>query len=455
MLFLSKRIRRWTGIFLSVLLTAGILSTAIPSKALEAANETELDSIRQKTHGTCETTDLRVFFDQLDEKGGEWYKDANNELGHLAFREAYVLQSYLLMYETYRDTGYLDKFVDHADSVLKQRDSVRQVTDYRGLSLPAWRHTDPPDDSNPLILGGRYYHVAVDTASIAYPFAWFAQLIKCENRLYNYDLKADTYIRAAAEAVAVHDDEWRESGAGGYYIFRKDSPYWCDGVGVPFNQNLGMGRTLLKMYQITGETKYLDRVIRIARHFQNNLTLDTDRYVWNYWWGYGYNGWSDDQQISANTPSYGGYKKFEDFRHGVVSADFIVLAYQAGIVFTEEAEIYRFAKTIEKNLTRTDGGINEFVSGSPANSGSSPDSGNTSLLIGLWMRYHKVAPSLFDRTCEQVIDLSTVGAPGLLVVAYLNWAQKNRIRTTPSLPVQTNKPVLEPAQRVEESQAGK
>ena len=40
------------------------------------------------------------------------------------------------MYETYRDTCYLEKFIEHADSVLKQRDSERGVTDYRGLSLP-------------------------------------------------------------------------------------------------------------------------------------------------------------------------------------------------------------------------------------------------------------------------------------------------------------------------------
>ena len=123
----------------------------------------------------CEIVDFRALFDQLDQKGGDWYKNSNNEAGYLAFREAYVMQSYLLMYETYRDTCYLEKFIDHADSVLKQRDSVRGVTDYRGLSLPAWRRTNEPGTPNPLILDGRYAHLVVETASIAYPFAGFAR----------------------------------------------------------------------------------------------------------------------------------------------------------------------------------------------------------------------------------------------------------------------------------------
>ena len=143
----------------------------------------------------AEVRDLRAYFDQLDSRGGEWNKNSNNDYGLLAFREAYVLQSYLLMYETYQDTCYLDKFVDHADSVLKQRDNIRKVTDYRGLSLPAWRHTDPPNDSNPLILGGKYYHVAVDTGNISYPYAWFARIVKNDPGLSAYNSKATYTFR--------------------------------------------------------------------------------------------------------------------------------------------------------------------------------------------------------------------------------------------------------------------
>lgn len=384
----------WFGMFL-VFFAAVVFLSATPGQA-------------------AEVRDLRAYFNQLDQRGGDWYKNSNNDSGFLAFREAYVLQSYLLMYETYQDTYYLDKFVSHADSVLNQRDSVRKVTDYRGLSLPAWRHTDPPNDSNPLILGGKYYHVAVDTGNISYPYAWFAQIVKSDPKLSAYNNKAGIYVQAAKDAVGVHEDEWQVSGNTGYYIYRKGSPYWCDGVGVPLNQNLGLARTMLKIYQVTGEAKYLDRVTKIAQHFKNNLTLNTDRYEWNYWWGYGLNGWTSSQQISTNTPSYGGYKKLEDFRHGAVDGDFVMMAYEAGIVFTN-VDVQRFANTVGKNIIRSDGKINEFVNSTPLN-------GSNDMLIGLWLRFNDLVPNLFDATYQRASSYTSVGAPVLLVVAYMNQA---------------------------------
>ncbi|MDR9786125.1 MAG: Ig-like domain-containing protein [Peptococcaceae bacterium MAG4] len=387
----------------------------------------------------AEVRDLRAYFDQLDSRGGDWNKNSNNDYGLLAFREAYVLQSYLLMYETYKDTRYLDKFVDHADSVLKQRDNIRKVTDYRGLSLPAWRHTDPPNDSNPLILGGKFYHVAVDTGNISYPYAWFARLVKNDPGLSAYNSKADIYLQAAKDAISVHEDEWRESGGAGYYIYRKGSPYWCDGVGVPHNQNLGLARTMLNIYLVTGETKYLDRVTKIARHFKNNLTLEGDRYVWYYWWGLGYTGWTSSQKVSVNTPNYGGYKKYEDFRHGAVDGDFVAMAYQAGIVF-DETDMQRFANTIGKNIIRSDGKINETVSSVKLN-------GSNDILIGLWLRFNDRVPTLFDATYQRASNYTSVGAPGLLVVAYMNWAYNGpgsgKQPPTPPPPQDTTPPQVE------------
>ncbi len=385
----------------------------------------------------AEVKDLRAYFNQLDNRGGDWNKNSNNDYGFLAFREAYVLQSYLLMYETYQDTYYLDKFVDHADCVLKQRDNIRKVTDYRGLSLPAWRHTDPPNDSNPLILGGKFFHVAVDTGNISYPYAWFARIVKNDPKLTAYNGKASIYLQAAKDAISVHEDEWRESAGAGYYIYRKGSPYWCDGVGVPHNQNLGLARTMLNIYQVTGESKYLDRVTKIARHFKNNLTLEGDRYVWYYWWGLGYSGWATNQQISVNTPYYGGYKKYEDFRHGAVDGDFVAMAYQAGIVF-DETDVQRFANTIGKNIVRPDGKINETVSSVKLN-------GSNDLLIGLWLRFNDRVPALFDATYQRASSYTSVGAPGLLVVAYMNWAYNGpgSGEQPPQPPLDTTPPQVE------------
>jgi hypothetical protein len=88
----------------------------------------------------------RSAFDALDLgfRGGNGYKDdLNDNRGALGWGESYVLQAYLLMYEAHRDTYYLDKAIDHIDHMLANRDSVRGFTDWRGLSLPAWRTGDP------------------------------------------------------------------------------------------------------------------------------------------------------------------------------------------------------------------------------------------------------------------------------------------------------------------------
>lgn len=63
--------------------------------------------------------------------------------GGLAWVQSYILMAFLRMYQAYGDTHYLDQLIDHADQILDMRDSVRDVTDYRGLSLPAWRSTNP------------------------------------------------------------------------------------------------------------------------------------------------------------------------------------------------------------------------------------------------------------------------------------------------------------------------
>jgi hypothetical protein len=106
---------------------------------------------------------VRETFDALDRGyyGGNGRKgELNERRGALAWDEAYVLQAYVLMLETYRDTCYADKLVDHLDHVLATRDSVRGVSAFPGRSLPAWRCTSPynvgeavlsGDDGEPLV----------------------------------------------------------------------------------------------------------------------------------------------------------------------------------------------------------------------------------------------------------------------------------------------------------------
>lgn len=63
--------------------------------------------------------------------------------GGLAWGQSYLLAGLLRMYHAYGDTSYLDRFVENTELVLSVRDSERGVTDWRGLSLPAWRANHP------------------------------------------------------------------------------------------------------------------------------------------------------------------------------------------------------------------------------------------------------------------------------------------------------------------------
>jgi hypothetical protein len=89
-------------------------------------------------------------WDRLFQQGGPGQPDQPNDntnadgrSGMLAWSQSYVLLGLVRMYETYRDTHYLDRLIDNVDQILTVRDSERGVTDYRGLSLPAWRADHP------------------------------------------------------------------------------------------------------------------------------------------------------------------------------------------------------------------------------------------------------------------------------------------------------------------------
>ena len=145
-------------------LLEGLGTTAVVGLAGCATSRPPADSHTDSDHprstdgdgGPGRTSDSswstsRGTFDELDEQfhrdggllGETNDSDGTTTSGLLAWGESLVMQTYVLMYRTYRDEAYLDAFVDHADAVLESRDIVRGVTDYRGESLPGWRADSP------------------------------------------------------------------------------------------------------------------------------------------------------------------------------------------------------------------------------------------------------------------------------------------------------------------------
>jgi hypothetical protein len=291
-------------------------------------------------------------FDAADAVGGAWYSDGpNGRNGDLAWGTSYVMTAYVEMFHATGDVRYLDKLAKMGDDVLKQRDSVRGVRDYRGDLKPAWQNG--AYSSKPMAM-------AVHTGMIAAPIVEFANAVKQHPELANrraYDgetfaQKAKTFIEAGEAAAAIYNEDWRESGDKGHYIFPADSGrvYTFAGREMPLNQEAALGTLLVALSDATGKAEWKDKATKLAKNFQQYLGVTANGgYAWNYW----------------PTRYTGG--SGEDVSHGAITMQFALRAADSGIVFGDE-DVKRFVKTLDGQIHKN-GGFSGYVGG---NGGGAP-----------------------------------------------------------------------------------
>lgn len=63
-----------------------------------------------------------------------------DEAAFWTWGQSAVMRTYPMAYRAWGDPRYLSMLIGDADLLLSERDSERGVVDWRGLSLPAWRH---------------------------------------------------------------------------------------------------------------------------------------------------------------------------------------------------------------------------------------------------------------------------------------------------------------------------
>jgi hypothetical protein len=299
-------------------------------------------------------------FDQADQNlnAGDGYKDATNEEAAYGWQEGYVLQSYALMYRAHQDTYYLDKFVDHADAVLANRDSVRGVSDYRGLSLPVWRNFHYSiDRAYPLV-------TADETGNLIYPLTVFARIVLATPRLRKlYGSRAAAYVEACVDGVAAHDDIYHDRGDGtATYVFPKGMPFPWDGIEYAQNKNLTMSRALFNLAAITGNRTYRTRALALGRFWQRDLQFLSDG---SPFWTYharsslAYHTWTEADGVSENSPNYGGNTRVEDVAHANLCIQFAEVAHANNALFTR-ADLTAFARTLTHHA------LDEHTDGTPS-----------------------------------------------------------------------------------------
>lgn len=438
----------------------------------------------------AETTSLVALFDQVDARGGNWYRGEDNEVGRLAWGESYVLLAYMEMYDATGETRYLDAFLTHAEDVLAKTDEALGVTDWRGRSGPVWRSgarygfayrqlevsggsvigtltacasgkndqtyvsvvrgsrsgtftlrftnagygrleelKDLSPDSRSTAwwvraVNGRSrlvkaagsrpagdrtlprlsspttftpYRIAypVHSGLIALPLARFARVVGADPALQaTYGAAAARYLTAAGRAMDFHEPQWVATGDAGYYRAEPGSPWLLDGVGLPYNQNLGVGRAFIELWRATGQEAYRARALAIGRHFKAALaTTHENGYVWHYWWGQAYTGWDAAHSPSVNTPVYAGMRAWEDVGHAAVDVDFVcdVADVATGLddLFTD-ADVARMANTLNLQMRQGSLFLNKVRGGTGA------IQHNNRLMAARWMSVGHVSRDAFD-----------------------------------------------------------
>ena len=266
-----------------------------------------------------------------DMLGPETYRTSADGT-ELAWREAYVLESFVRMYEATGETQYLDRLIGDFDVMLANRNDRTGVVDYyRGRAVAGWATTSP----------GLEQHVwFVDTGNIGAPVARWLYLVKRDPLLWaRYGEKAAEYEQALREMIAVFDKDWMQDTSGlsgpSRWPVQGEGWYWDSDAGwtMPLDMVTSMGRLLTGMWLATGDSVYLDRATRIARYFKNCTTVVNDSYVW--------------------TSAYS--TRIADMGHGSIDVSFAYDAYKAGIVF-DATDMQRFVQTFHRLTVRDDSG---------------------------------------------------------------------------------------------------
>ena len=244
---------------------------------------------------------------------------------------AYSADSFVTAYQAWRDTAWLEQGVVYFDWLLGLMETAPDG--YKG-----WIGPYGYDKSV-------WCDVHVGDAILFNPMLRLAEIVLADGALREtYGEAANRYVAAARKHLLEKWDArgtWREDGPYGAYVAWDqymepgDIGQWKpfpaiknSTLSLPFNKQFDMGIAALRIYRITGEAPYREKVERIFRTMKARIQSFDDHYVWNYWEPLG--AWDIDPETDAmrhwvNVHPYRNYQAGEI--HNIVEA------YHSGIVF--------------------------------------------------------------------------------------------------------------------------
>lgn len=269
------------------------------------------------------------------------FKDYRNDWGRVSWSEGYFLDFLITAFKAFSDEYFLEEFANHASSVLGSMDIKLGIRDYSGISTYGWSATRYSIDKKSRM------RMVVNDGMIGVPLAEFVKLTKDEAYGPTVAEVAEEVLETLRYLVEAHDEEWREHDVDslaitrkeeGYYIFPKGSPHWSDGINLPFNRQNRFGTLLIWLYEIDGESQYLDKALKLGRLFHRHLIPDNEGYKWYRWGGKALTGWNKGEEISTNTPSYEGHQNFDSAGYATLELEFVTKLARYGVFDDEDMQ---------------------------------------------------------------------------------------------------------------------
>ncbi len=278
----------------------------------------------------------RTVFDNGDMglNGGDGWKNEHNSARVLANSESYVMRAYTQMYRATGDAYYLDKLIDHADSVLANRDDFADFPHEVPGNYPIWSSAQDGLVSAPLTSG-----------LVVQAMAQFLRLVNEDPVLAadpTYAAKTATYTQRVRETVDWLNANYLWDPGPGRSVY---SAYFNQGGRDAPHVDATMGSIMLDLYHAGGDATLLNLADRLAREIQFTGFFSTDE--GNLAWSYGYAGPSDPEDIS----------------HGAHAAPFLShLAAEGRIISVAEASA--LAASLIEEAYLGDGNVTSGMEGS-------------------------------------------------------------------------------------------
>ena len=204
----------------------------------------------------------------------------------------------------------------------------------RGLRFKISGQPEPGDSFVILPQKAPEYDSVVHDGMMTMPIARFIEIVLSDEKLKErYGETAEGYLailerhffeKWMSEPTKGRPVRWVEFPDGrGLFVWEPTS-FRKKRTSLPMNQYTAFGRTVIKLWQITGDKRYLDVATKMARMVKSLLKVKDDA----YWWYYAepVADWDGREK-----PSFVEHTHYADMDVG-----FMIDAYEAGIVFGEE-----------------------------------------------------------------------------------------------------------------------